>query len=121
MANVVNPRPSNRTYASVAMTTAADGVSEEINLTGLSLACVQMPTGWTDARLGFQASIDGVSYFNVYDTAGEFLTYATSASRVVVFDPAVLSGVQRMKLVSETSAGAAVAQAAARTLILGLV
>lgn len=121
MANVINPRPSTRTFASISLTTAADGISEEINLTGLTLSCIKMSTAWTTANIGFQASIDGTTdFFHVTDTAGNFLTYAATASRVVAFDPAVFSGIQRLKLVSETSAGVAVAQTAARTLILGL-
>ena len=121
MANPVNPKPSSRTHASIALTTAADGVSEEINITGLTLSCVQMSTAWTDAAIGFQASLDGsTNYYPVYDTAGNHLTYPTSANRVVAFDPAVFSGMQRLQLVSKTTAGVAVAQAAARTLVLGL-
>lgn len=117
----MNPKPSSRTYAAVTLSTAADGTSESINLTGLTLSCVQMSTDWTDAGLGFKASIDGsTNFYSVYDTAGNFLTYQTSASRVVTFDPAVFAGIQRLQLVSQTTAGVAVAQAAARTLVLGL-
>jgi len=121
MANVVNPKPSSRSHASIALTTAADGVSESINLTGLTLSCVQMSTDWTDAGLGFKASIDGsTNFYSMYTSSGDFLTYQTSANRVVAFDPAVFAGVQRLQVVSQTTAGVAVAQAAARTLILGL-
>ena len=121
MANPVNPKPSSRTHASISLTTAADGVSEEINISGLTLSCVQMSTAWTDAAIGFQGSVDGsTNYYPVYNTAGDHLTYPTSASRIVAFDPAPFAGLQRIKLVSETTAGVAVAQAAARTLILGL-
>lgn len=121
MANTVNPKPSSRSYASISLSTAADGVSEEINLTGLTLSCVQMSTAWTDAAIGFQASVDGsTNFYPVYNSVGDHLTYPTSASRVVAFDPAQFSGLQRIKVVSETTAGVAVAQAAARTLILGL-
>ena len=115
------PKPSSRTYASLALTTAADGTSESINLTGLTLSCVQMSTAWTDAKIGFKASVDGsTTFYDVYDTSGNHLTYSTSASRVVAFDPSVFAGIQHLQIVSETSAGVAVAQAAARTLILGL-
>lgn len=121
MANPVNPKPSSRTYASISLTTAADGASEEINISGLTLSCVQMSTAWTDARIGFQASVDGsTNFYSVYNTNGDHLTYPTSANRVVVFDPAEFAGIQKLKLVSETSAGVATAQGAARTLILGL-
>lgn len=117
----MNPKPSSRSLASIALTTAADGVSEEINLTGLTLCCIQMSTDWTAAAIGFQASVDGsTNYYPVYNSAGDHLTYPTSGSRVVAFDPAQFAGIQRMKLVSETTAGVAVAQTAARTLVLGL-
>lgn len=121
MANPVNPKPSSRTHASITLTTAADGVSEEINLTGLTLSCISMSSAWTSAAIGFQASVDGsTSFYPVYNVLGNHLTYPTSANRVVAFDPAVFFGIQRLKLVSETSAGVAVAQTAARTLVLGL-
>lgn len=117
----VNPKPSSRTYASVNLSTAADGTSDSINITGLTLSCIAMSTAWSSAGLGFKASIDGsTNFYPVYDTAGNFLTYATSANRVVVFDQAVFAGIQRLQLVSQTTAGVAVAQAAARTLTLGL-
>lgn len=121
MANPVNPKPSSRTHASISLTTAANGVSEEINLTGLTLSCIQMSTAWTAAAIGFQASVDGsTNFYPVYNSAGNHLTFPTSANRVLAFDPAQFHGIQRIKLVSETTAGVAVAQTAARTLFLGL-
>lgn len=121
MANVQNPKPSSRTHAVVQLSTAANGVSEEINLTGLTLSCIAMSTAWTAAAIGFQASVDGsTNFFPVYNSAGNHLTYPTSANRIVTFDPAQFHGIQRLKLVSLTTAGVAVAQTAARTLILGL-
>lgn len=120
MASVVNPRPSTRTYASISLTTAADGTSEEINITGHTLCSIEMSTAWTSANIGFQASIGSTNFYPIYNTNGDHLTYPTSANRIVAFDPAVFSGVQKVKLVSETSAGVAVAQTAARTLVLGL-
>lgn len=117
----IHPKPSSRTHAAVVVSTAADGASDSVNLTGLTLSCVQMSTAWTDAKIGFKGSVDGsTNFYDIYNTNGDFLTYATSASRVVVFDPAEFAGIQRLMLVSETSAGVAVAQAAERTLILGL-
>lgn len=118
MANVQRPRPSNRSSATISLTTAADGASEQINLTGLKLVGISMPASWTDAKLGFQNSVDGSTFQSVYNTAGDHLTYATSANRTVIFDPAVTVGLQLIKVVSETSAGVATAQAATRTLKL---
>jgi len=121
MTKPIHPKPSSRTYASVTITTEADGLSEAVDLTGLTLSCVQMSTAWTGAQIGFQGSVDlSTNYYDIYNTDGDFLTYDTSASRIVVFDPAVFAGIQRLKLVSESSAGVAVAQTAERVLVLGL-
>lgn len=120
MANVLRPKSSSRTSATISLSTAADGASEQINLTGLTLAGISMPVAWTDAKIGIQCSIDGSTFQSVYNAAGDHLTYATSANRTVVFDPADTSGLQLIKIVSETSAGVAVAQAAVRTLKLVL-
>lgn len=121
MANVLRPKASNRTSATISLSTAADGASEQINLTGLTLAGILMPASWTDARIGIQASIDGSTFTSVYNAAGDHLTYLTSASRLMTFDNTDnFAGLQLIKIVSETSAGVAVAQAAARTLKLVL-
>lgn len=117
----VNPRPSNRTHCIVDISTAADGLSGAVNITGLCLCSVQMSTDWTSANIGFQASLDGSeNYYPVYDTNGNHLTYPTSANRVIQFDPGTWIGVQKIRLVSETSAGVAVAQAATRSIVIGL-
>lgn len=117
----LNPKPSSRSFGTVEITTRADGSSDPINITGLTLSCIQMDAGWTDAAIGFNACVDGTTnYVPVYNTAGDHLTFQTSASRVVVFDPAQFSGLQTIQLVSKTTAGVGVAQAAVRTLKLGL-
>jgi hypothetical protein len=121
MANVLRPKASNRTSATISLTTAADGASEQINLTGLVLAGILMPAAWTDARIGIQTSIDGSTFTSVYNTAGDHLTFLTSANRMMTFDNIDnFSGLQLIKIVSETTAGVAVAQASARTLKLVL-
>ena len=120
-AGPLHPKPSSRTFAVVDMSTAADGVSDSVNITGLTLSSIQMSTAWTDAGIGFKGNVDGsTNFFEVRNTAGDFLVYQTSASRVVAFDPAPFAGLQLLQLVSETTAGVAVAQGAARVLKLGL-
>ncbi|UVJ45074.1 hypothetical protein NVV94_05690 [Pseudomonas sp. LS1212] len=80
-----------------------------------------MSTAWSDARIGIQGSISGTtSFFNVFNDLGDFLTFPTSANRIVAFDPAPLAGLQVIKITSLTSAGVAVAQASPRILKLGL-
>lgn len=118
----IHPKPSSRTFASVTVTTAADGTSDVVDLTGLTLSSIQVTSvGWTDARIGFKASVDGTTVlFDVFDSAGNNLTFPATASRVIAFDPWQFAGVQKLQLVSETTAGVAVAQAAERLVKLGL-
>lgn len=115
------PKPSSRGFATVDVSTAASGVSVTINISGLTISSIQMSTAWDDAGIGFQGNVDGsTNFFNVYDTAGNFLVYQTSANRLLAFDPAPFAGLQLIKLVSETTAGVAVAQTAVRAIKLGL-
>ena len=115
------PRPSSRTHATVVVSTEADGLSDTINLTGLTLASIQMSTAWTDATIGFKGNVDGsTNYYDVYTSTGVLMTYPTSANRCLSFDPAPFLGLQYLQLISETTAGVAVVQAAARTIKLGL-
>lgn len=119
--NPIHPKPSSRTYGSVDISTGATGVSDVINITGLTLSSIQMSTGWDAANIGFQGNVDGsTNYYPVYDVNGNFLTYPASASRIIAFDPAPFAGLQVIQLVSESSAGVAVAQTAVRTIKLGL-
>lgn len=121
MANVLRPKASNRTSATISLSTAADGASEQINVTGLVVAGILMPAAWTDARIGFQCSVDGSSFTSVFNAAGDHLTFLTTASRYMSFDNMDnFAGLQLLRLVSETSAGIAVAQASARSLKLVL-
>lgn len=118
---VLRGKPSSRSFCSVALSTSATAVSDSVNLTGLTLSSIQMSTAWTDAGIGFQGNVDGsTNYYDVYNTDGTFLVYQTSASRIVALNPAVFAGLQNIKIVSETTAGVQVAQAAARTIVLGL-
>lgn len=121
MAAPLHPRSSTRTFATATITTAASGLSEVVNLTGLSLSSIQMSTAWSDSGVGFQGNVDGsTNYFDVTTTANTPLVFTTTASKLIAFDPALFAGLQVIRLVSETTAGVAVAQAAERMIKLGL-
>jgi hypothetical protein len=105
----------------VDITTAADGLSDVVNLTGLTLSAMQTSTDWSAAVIGFQGNVDGsTNYYNFYDKDGNLYYHTVGANRMVIFDPAVFAGVQTLRLISETTAGVAVAQAVVRTIKLGL-
>ena len=115
------PKPSSRSFATVQISTGATGISDSINVTGLTLSSIQMSTAWTDAGIGFAGNVDGsTNYYDVYNTDGTFTVFQTSASRIVSFNPAQFDGIQNLQVISRTTAGTAVAQGATRTIVLGL-
>lgn len=103
------------------ISTVASGVSDSVNLTGYTLVGFQMSTDWTDADIGFQVQAAGsTTFYDVYGQTNSFLTFKTSANRFVAINPTSVRGFAFLQLVSETSAGVAVAQAASRTIQLAL-
>jgi hypothetical protein len=110
-----------RTYATATVTTAADGLSDVIDLCGYSLCSIQMSTGWSTADMTFKGAVSSsASMGSIYKTTASVeLTYVTSASYIHAVDPTELAGLRYVQLRSGTAA-AAVAQAASRTVILGL-
>ena len=125
----IHPRPNNRTYATVDMSTAADGLSESISLSGLSLAAIKMSTDWTDAHICIHASVgESTEFYDIYDPTGFAgaagtdgnLSYTTTANRIITLNPAYVCGFDKIRLASETSLSVAVAQEAPRELTLVL-
>ncbi len=94
-------------------------LSDAVDLSGLRLFGLVLPTQWTTASITFQASYDGgASWHDMYDKDGNELTASAAASRNVVLDPTNFAAVPMMKVRSGTS-GTPVAQGAARS--VGLV
>lgn len=119
--NAVHPKPSTKTYATVDISTDASGLSDIVSLSGLTLSSIQISTAWTTARIGFFGNFDGsTNFFEVYSSAGTRLTHLVSANRMQSFDPLLYAPFERLQIVSELADGTRVAQAAVRTLVLGL-
>lgn len=116
--------PSNqKTYATVTVTTSTDGLSDIVDLGGLDIAGYTMPAAWTAASMTFLGSYDSTSNMqSLYTSTGGELAHAVAASRVVgaeVVYRAVAEGLRYIQFRSGTAA-TPVAQAASRTIILGL-
>jgi hypothetical protein len=96
-------------------------------LGNIDLVGIVSPAAWTAAALTFQASHDGVTFANLYDSDGAEITIASgsipaAASRFIAFTSdliAKLAGIRHLKLRSGVAA-LAVQQAATRTLQLAL-
>lgn len=94
--------------------------SSALKLGGLSTPiAILMPAAWTAAGLSAEISVDGVTYYPVYITAGTLVTITTAASQAVRLSPLDYSGLMYLRFRSvNTGTGAAVTQAAARTLTI---
>lgn len=102
-----------------AAVTIANGtsLSAAVDLLGASLVAIVMPAAWTAAGMTFQASIDGVNFFNVYTSAGAEYSATVAASQYVTLPIVDLAGVRWLKVRSGTS-GTPVNQGADRALKL---
>lgn len=91
-------------------------LSGTVHLGGRKLVAIVMPSTWTAAALTFQASPDGVNFFNVYDgpTERQLTVAASYYSELNIAD---WVGIRWLKIRSGT-AGTPVNQAAERTLTL---
>lgn len=108
------------TFRAVSVSTSSDGLSSLISIKDGSLTSIQMSTAWTDAAVTFKGSINGsTTLSDIYTSTGGELSYTSSAQRLVMVDPNLFAGVEYLQLRSGTSS-APVAQAAARTLYLGI-
>lgn len=92
-------------------------LSGAIDLGMYRLSRVVMPAAWTAADLTVQASHDGVTYSNLYDSANTEYLIKAAAAREIVVPNADFLGIRYLKLRSGTS-GSAVNQGADRIITL---
>lgn len=83
-------------------------------------AAILMPAAWTAAGLSPEISVDNSTYYPIYDEYGSMVILQASTSRAIRLSPADYFGAGiyfRLRSVN-ASTGAAVTQAAARTLTI---
>ncbi|MCP5362084.1 MAG: hypothetical protein H6908_05580 [Hyphomicrobiales bacterium] len=101
-----NQYPNQNVHTTI---TIASGqtTSDAVDLRGTTLIAIQMPGSWTSADISFQASIDGSTFYDVYDSQGVAVTYAAGASQLIsVHNVAAMAGLRYLKLVSSAAQGA---------------
>lgn len=111
----------HKTYVTATITTETDGLSDVIDLGGLTLHSIQTSTAWTNANITFNVSAlsSGTLTTMRHTTACTELTYATSVDYNIAVDPYLFNGLRYIQLYSNTSTGTVI-QAAARSIVLGL-
>ena len=97
---------------------AATGLAEAVNTQGHALVGILMPAAWTAAKLGYDVSLDGVTYRTAYDNGGnlEQTTVELSAYIAIPQSDTVFAPMIRVKSVDASNV--AVAQSADRALTL---
>ncbi len=101
----------------VSATIGADSaLSDAVDVRGTTLVGLVMPADWTSADVTLQASVDGVSYADVYEASGVEVRLLADANRFIRLEPAAFAGMRYVKLRSGVS-GAPVNQASARSLM----
>jgi hypothetical protein len=91
-------------------------LSDAIDCGDGSLIGIIMPATWTAGGLHLAGSMDGTTYYPLYDTPGNEIGVATAlASYMYAFDPSLCIPPRYIKIRSGT-AGTPVNQAADRTL-----
>lgn len=94
-----------------------ESLSAGVRFDGAALVAIIMPAAWTAASLTFQASVDDITYNNVYNESGIEKTVTASTSRYIALNPADFVGANYIKVRSGTS-GTPVNQDAERALSL---
>jgi hypothetical protein len=119
--------PDQRTFATLTITTAADGLSDVLDCGGLTACNIGMSTAWTEGPISFLGSIgSSTSMQSLYDLASSGtgapveISFTSTAGRIVVLDPHHFWGVRFLQLRSGSSSTGIAVQQAARSVRVGL-
>ncbi len=87
-------------------TLMADGQTESsaIDLSGTTLAALSIPAEFEGASISLKAAIAANGNFvSVYDAKGIVVSFNAAANRFIVIEPALMAGLQHIKLVSNVA------------------
>jgi hypothetical protein len=83
---------------------AGQALGSGVQLSMMTLCGIIMPATWTAASLTFQACVDGASWEELYDNAGNEITITVAASRYIIIPPTLLLPMPYLKVRSGTAA-----------------
>jgi hypothetical protein len=95
-------------------------VADAITTQGHAVVGIMMPAAWTAANLGYEVSLDNVTYYTCYDAGGNFQKTVVEASAFIAIplSQSIFSPYLRIKSVDDSNV--AVTQGADRTVLLVL-
>lgn len=99
------------------MIPSGQSLSNSVNLGGRSLGAIIMPAAWDAASMTFQASLDGVTWFNLLDDSAAEVTLTVAANDFLRLTLSDWLALRYLKLRSGTS-GSPVNQSADRIISL---
>ena len=93
-------------YVATRSVTVANGasLSGALDVGDYTIVGVITDSAWDTNALTFQASADGVNFFNLYNEGTEVNFAGTVASTYHIIDPALMFGVRSIKVRSGTGA-----------------
>lgn len=119
--------PDLRSFATLTVTTAADGLSDVLDCGGLTACSIEMSTAWTEGPLSFLGSIgSSTTLLPMYDLASSGtgnpveISFTSTANRLVTLDPHMFWSVRFLQLRSGSSSTGVAVQQAARSVRVGL-
>src|SRR5271166_812658 len=87
-------------YNTVVSIPGGQTTSLSVNVTDLTMTGMLMPATFTGTTITFNASVDDLNFFPLYNTAGTQLQTTVGTNRFVLFTPGDFSGIQYLQLVS---------------------
>lgn len=84
-----------------------DDLSSAGNLGPAALCGLVIPAGMTSTSITFQASVDGTTFYDVYDSTNTQISVTIdSSAKIIKLDPADFVGLEYLKLVTGSAEGA---------------
>lgn len=90
------------TTYTIATIPSGQSLSDVIVMGATRITAIVIDGTWTAGVMTFQASIDGVTFYPVYDKAGSEVTYTVASDRYVKAEPSDFLGVCFLKIRSGT-------------------
>ena len=109
MAQTVRPRPAEEILTEGLSATIANGasLSGAVAISYLTPLHIVIPAGFDGSAITFQGSVDGTTYYNLYDESGTEVNFPAGASRIIkVTNIAYFYGLEYIKIRSGTAASA---------------
>lgn len=111
----------SKTRASIGMTTAADGLSEIIDLGGGQVSSYCLTTSWTSTNMTFRGSHNSTdNMYNIYASSGGEIVHEVQGGTMMTFGVRSEFGAIRYLQFRSGTSAAPVALASTQSICLGI-